>query len=101
MILNVQLPQKTVIINESQYKILLEDVYINGINNKKKQAKLTYSKNNYSKGNLSPNDKLKTDKMNINNGEVTNYTVGDEEGNLSHSNVCFLFAICILFWHAP
>ena len=30
-------------------------------------------------------------KMNINNGEVTNYTVGDEEGNLSHSNVCEIF----------
>ena len=30
-------------------------------------------------------------KMNINNGEVTNYTVGDEEGNLSHSNVCDIF----------
>ena len=83
MILNVHLPQKTVIINESQYKILLEDVYINGINNKKKQAKLTYSKNNYSKGNLSPNDKLKTDKMNINNGDT--YEVPLKGGIISYN----------------
>lgn len=83
MILNVQLPQKTIIINESQYKILLEDVYINGINNKKKQANLTYSKNNYSKGNLSPNDKLRTDKMNINNGDT--YEVPLKGGIISYN----------------
>lgn len=83
MILNVQLPQKTIIISESQHKILLEDVYINGINNKKKQAKLTYSKNNYSKGNLSPNDKLKTDKMNINNGDT--YEVPLKGGIISYN----------------
>ena len=83
MILNVQLPQKTIIISESQHKILLEDVYINGINNKKKQANLTYSKNNYSKGNLSPNDKLRTDKMNINNGDT--YEVPLKGGIISYN----------------
>ena len=70
-------------INSSQYKSLCEDVYVNSLNFRKKQASLTYDKGQRTKGNLSKTDYLKTDKMNSNNGDT--YEVPLKGGIISYN----------------
>lgn len=70
-------------INEEQYRMLCEDVYVNSINSRKKQASLTYDKNRSKKGNLNNQDFLKTDKMNTNDGDT--YEVPLKGGIISYN----------------
>lgn len=72
-------------ISQEQYKSLNEDVFVNGLNQRKKQANLTYDKNStrYNKGNKAPTDLLKTDKMSQNNGDT--YEVPLKGGIMSYN----------------
>lgn len=77
-------PNKHIIrINTSQYKNLCEDVYVNSLNSRKKQANLTYDKSQRSKGNLNRTDYLKTDKMNTNDSDT--YEVPLKGGIISYN----------------
>lgn len=84
MIIVGQIFNHIIKINEGQKKIF-EDVYINGLNTRKKQAQLTYdnSGSKINRGNLSPADKLKTDKMNQLNGDT--YEVPLKGGIMSYN----------------
>ena len=54
-------------------QILNEDVFINGVNNRKNTAHLTYDNKGFkrNRGNLVSNDMVKTSKMNNNDGSDT------------------------------
>ena len=84
MIVLGNINKHTIKISESQYRLLTEDVYVNGLNKKKKQATLTYNRSNSrNKGNLSVADKVKTDKMLQNNDDT--YEVPLKGGIISYN----------------
>lgn len=85
MILATNPPRKVCIITENQYKSLAEDVYVNSVDSKKKNAHLTYdrSRSKIKKGNLLGNDFLGTNKMLQNNDDT--YEVPLKGGIVSYN----------------
>lgn len=85
MIIATSKPTHICIITESQYKSLVEDVYVNSADTKKKTARLTYDRSGskIKKGNLLGNDFLGTDKMLQNNDDT--YEVPLKGGIMSYN----------------
>jgi predicted hydrocarbon binding protein len=83
MIIYDNTDKRIIRISTSQCKKLCEDVYVNALNSRKKQASLTYDKGQRSHGNLNRTDYLKTDKMNTNNGDT--YEVPLKGGIISYN----------------
>lgn len=84
MIILGDINKHTIRISKEQYRQLSEDVYVNGLNQKKKQATLTYNRNGrMNKNNLSTSDNVRTDKMNRNNGDT--YEVPLKGGIMSYN----------------